>query len=829
MHGDNIFKIINLFSIFGGVALLMSAVQKMQDSGYRPPQTPSGWSFGIFFISLGGISFHFWVVHTISALVHQKNTRRRRWSLIQIMSSSMVLFGAMSFALFGVYMTWKYPYKFGPCECTENQWGPQCLPCKCGIHGVCDWGQYGTGTCNCEPQWGGVHCDVCNERWKPEPSGNAPACNICKTGWTGDKCEKCAKGYSGEDCSVCAEGWRPWTNSSELFPNTISSDDGRHICDECKENHFGYYCTRCPYGTDVPIKSLERNDRIQNGTMVQTSNGKYGIILNIQTLTNDQWGNIQYNPSNFNVLSETRVLIMEETTKRIDWKLLSDISSVKCNNRGICMDDELHLRQNPKDTTGKYPWEKTCTSNGQSCSAHTDCLKSENCRGQCRGIDIPIDTTWNTKFSGQICEKDSDCQDNGNYKGGRCMAKTCCQESWHGSGQCQCQEKYFGDKLNNGKQEHYQKSPACDFCPGYDWISGKQNSICSGNKGTCAPSFSRISLDGSGGIYQKMTCNCGKNVYIDPVTKIVFPDKIVSWSGSLCECGDWNQDSKCDVCADGFWGPSCKMCPGGSGLNQCSRKGKCDSGVDGTGNCNCLVTEKSSWMLAPFVKRYPNEPIGYNSQNSSCSCTDCAPNYWGESCQQCEGMEKGSGGGTFPLSQLSDIFQPISSFGQSSAYKKPTPICNRGFCYMACNGGGWCNWGRKGDGTCTCWSNMMGADSTWNPLDNVCMGNQRGRNASDGDESCPSFGWCSEGKGSSRIEGQFDACGGDDEWIGGNKTAQTSWNRNVYVDDQTQWSPFDDWKKNNYDVECQNMGVCRKWQPISWTVSNSRIGCKKLS
>jgi hypothetical protein len=362
MHGDNLFQIMNLFSIFGGLALSLSGLQKMQESSYRPPETPTGWSFGIFFISLGGVSFHFWSIHTICALVHQKNNRRTRWSFIQIMSSSMLCFGAMYLALFGVWMTWKHPYLLGPCDCLETQWGPQCLPCTCGPHGTCDWGQYGTGTCNCEQQWAGTNCDVCNERWKPEPLGDAPACHRCKTGWTGENCEKCAKGYAGEDCSVCAEGWLAWSKSSPLFPNTLSPDDGRHICDECEANHFGYYCTRCPYGTDVPTKSLQRNDRIQNGTKVKTSSGKYGTIFDMQTLQNGKWAPAQYDPSNLNVLSETRVLLSDETTQRRAWELFSEISAVKCNNRGICMDDDFHLRQNPKEADGKYPWEKTCTS-----------------------------------------------------------------------------------------------------------------------------------------------------------------------------------------------------------------------------------------------------------------------------------------------------------------------------------------------------------------------------------------------------------------------------------------------------------------------------------
>ena len=849
MYGVNTFKILSLFSIFTGLGLLMSGTQTMYKSGYRPPETPSGWILGIFWIGLGGVIAWTWSLYMFSALYIQKCNHRKRWPLVQVFSSFTFLAAALSFALFGVWITWKYPYKLGPCDCTEAQWGPQCAPCTCDLsHGVCDWGVYGTGTCICDPQWGGPDCAICSERWKPEPtSASAVACNRCKTGYTGVNCEECVKGYSGDDCSVCDNGWQPWTHKSALFPNSIAADDQRHLCDECLPNHFGYYCTRCPYGNDVPLVTLTQNNKLTTGTRVKTIDGKYGTIFQIDN----------YKSTDTDVLTKTTLTIqLEETSQQVQ-KKLKDIASVKCNNRGTCHDDaaqEFEGRQlknsgfcsdkgkekseceiaGAKWFKDKYPWEAICTGTSQ-CSSHLDCQRSENCRGKCTGIDQPVDETWYSNFNGNICEKDEDCQDSGNYNGGRCLNTVCCEESWHGSGNCNCDPSFFGELLGDNRLEHYQQSPACDFCPGYDWITGKQNTICSGNKGTCSVSSGGISLTGKGGEYINMRCDCGEQVYVDPITKITYPDKIIAWSGDLCECGDWNDDLQCDICSDGFWGADCKTCPGGPGKNQCSGHGKCNGGVEGDGHCNCDVSEDNAWMLAPFVERYTGEPVYFNKAENSNTCTECAPQYWGDTCQKCNGMEIGDGGGRLPLTQLQDVFQPFGSLTMNQSPLKPQSICNRGFCYIACSGGGWCNWGRKGDGTCSCWSNSVLSENTWNPLDNVCIGSERSdTNNETGTEACNSYGRCSESD-NARTTG--DTCGGDAQWtVSSKKTDSISWNRNPYISNSNLWSPYDDWKKQgngndeyDYDKECTDKakGICHKWQPISWTFKNSLRTCTK--
>ena len=52
----------------------------------------------------------------------------------------------------------------GSCLCDAGTWGPSCLPCAgsgaevCGGHGSCDAGM---GACDCEVDYYGARCDVC--------------------------------------------------------------------------------------------------------------------------------------------------------------------------------------------------------------------------------------------------------------------------------------------------------------------------------------------------------------------------------------------------------------------------------------------------------------------------------------------------------------------------------------------------------------------------------------------------------------------------------------------------------------------------------------------
>lgn len=819
MNGDNVFKVFNIFTLWFGIVLCIIGITQMGNSGYVPPTAPFGWAMGMFWIGFGGTIGCVWTTHTGARLIEQKCLGGTRWTLNHMASSSLFLIAGMGCAILGTYYTWRHPFRIGFCGCLTTEWGLQCTPCQC-VHGLCHSGTYGSGSCSCDPGWTGVNCDRCDDRHKPEPDGSNVACDLCKTGYTGERCEECAVGYTGEECDICDLGWQPWQHRSALFSETIADDD-RHICDECRPNHWGYYCKSCPYGRDVPHLTLDRNDPIVVGeSRVADKDKRPGTVYALQIWT-DMWKDGFPDPDNPLVLKHTRLRLQYDDDGVVSgWLLFQDIQGFQCNNRGTCMDDATHQLRNPD-------WEQTCTASGQECTINDDCKVSQNCKGICQGLDLPISFLWTVETSGNICSDDTDCRgpaidsnDDGlvYYTGGRCVARFCCEESYHGDGICDCADGFFGPVSDNGIQPHHKMSPGCDFCPGYDWLTEEPSSICSGGKGTCAPDYASSGVPGVKGEYLQMKCNCGAEMYIDPETGIVDVEREIFWGGNLCHCGDFNNNNpsgQCDICASGHWGKLCGMCPGGAGSKQCSGHGTCNSGVDGDGTCTCDIDRVSSWMLAEYVPRFSGDcATCENSQGDTRTCNECAPNFWGEQCLRCEDTAM------IKPSELELVFQPEGSYafgiGQSSA--KPQGVCHPehpSICTLACGGGGWCNWGRGGDGTCMCWSNKRRAKSTWNPLDNVCMGNERysGSNYDGtGGEICPSYGRC----GNAGAE-----CGPTGaKFLGG---------KDMSINDNS-WDGYKNWAGNlgsrqKDSVVCAGEW-CNAWRKIDWRPTNSLLTCQ---
>jgi len=796
MHVDTVYTVTNLFVVWLGVALLVHGVQMMYDSGYRPPKTPAGFVMAMLWIVGGGALASAWLTHRCSRCVDQTCNGKPRWSTTRLLGNGLILLAAAGIGVMGTFMTYLHPYRLGPCDCTTSEWGPNCEPCLCD-HGVCDSGTYGSGRCSCDDGWAGDYCDRCDARHTGDD------CDDCKTGYDPNtNCQTCARQYDGEECDICARGWREWQNYSALFPNVIS-DDNRHLCDECAPNHFGYNCRPCPWGNDVPALTLTQNAPLTRGTRVVDVSARTGTVEQMQIYQDEAWiPSFDYDKQQFAPLTETRVKIRYDYTHQLsEWTTLSEIRGVQCNNRGTCEDDDRHQAQTPD-------WQDTCTydplgnnDNGQ-CTSDEDCTVSENCQGTCIG-ELPVPILWSVQKSGSPCKSDADCQVpnivvdefNTTYEGGRCVTRVCCAESRHGSGNCDCDPQYFGtEDQPDGQKPHYKKSPACDFCPGYDWLTEEPTTICSGGKGTCQAGYSRT------GDYLSMRCACGTTAE---------NDLQIAWSGELCQAGDWDEDNEYDICASGYWGPDCTQCPGGFGLRACSGHGVCQgSGTNsGTGQCICDVgsPRATAWMLAPYVKRYAAETVGLDATGASSTCNECAPNHYGDECYQCPGTD------SITPSQLSDIFQPPFSYtllGQSSA--QPAPLCHPQkptMCWISCGRGGWCDWGRKGDGTCTCWSNRRQNSDTWNPLDNVCIGNDRYTSAPEDyagfGEQCPSYGRCSGGDASRHTT---DTCGAP-EYVGTDKDLTQT------IAD-TGWIPSDDW--SGTPTTCPGTQECYPWHAINW-------------
>jgi len=871
MSSKNINKIMDAVCIYIGITLITMGITKMRESNYTPPDTPAGWIMGMAWITGGGIIAATWFLFALSDVIAQKMNEKPRMTFSKMLTSLLILLLALGCAILGTWHTWKHPYRLGECFCTENEWGPFCTPCQCGDHGVCHSGIYGTGVCSCDYGWAGVKCDRCDDRHKPEPEGDAPACNLCKTGFTGDKCQFCATGYMGDDCATCDTGWHPWQYSSDLFPETIA-DDNRHICDECLPNHWGFYCLPCPLGNDVPKITLAKNHPLVIGeTRVTDLDDNAGYLHLIETCAPDTvieqcttWTSGEYDPNNPFVLTHVRLKIKYDLDDAIsDWFLLSNIKGFQCNNRGTCKDDVWHQAANPD-------WQKTCTKSYiQECTYNSDCKTSENCKGFCSPMDLPVNPFWSkwNGDSGRLCSTDTDClgepideDEDENpiyYEGGRCINRFCCDESYHGDGTCECDAKFFGPAFGPGIKPHQELSPACDFCPGYDWTTEETTTICSGARGTCAPSYASALEANTLGEYIDMRCVCGETVYIDPDTGIVDTTINIAWQGELCQCGDSDADGECNFCAAGHWGTDCKTCPGGPGARACSGHGICSSGIFGDGSCTCDVDKTSSWMLSEYIPRYPGDCEDCAAEDGDTrTCNECAPNFWGDGCWRCDDTDM------IKASELDDIFQPQGSFhlgiGQSSA--EPHAVCHPQqpwLCTLACGGGGWCDWGRRGTGECSCWYNIRAAEETWNPLDNVCIGNDRFNpyggqtfekaiksGAADGKfvEQCPAYGYCENGGRSREICLKSSAtqaqCGntfipcGAKEFVGNGKNMSIP-KRIAYGENpDVSWNPWDDWATGNKTSEavghtCDNgLGKCFVHRTINWRHSNSRITCK---
>lgn len=330
-----------------------------------------------------------------------------------------------------------------------------------------------------------------------------------------------------------------------------------------------------------------------------------------------------------------------------------------CNGRGICRDNEWFESQPPPTT---------CTSMGTTCVSDMDCgeFGTYNCKGRCVATNFPIDFKWFIDKDDALCSSTEDCisPNAPTFTDVACVDKTCCEEANFGTGNCLCSDS---DAFE----------PNCDYCPGYDEKNQIDDFIC-GGQGTCYATFDAI------GEYTGMGCACSTDINGN------------QWTGSLCQCLQTDNDIQCESCSSGYYGLYCEACPGGGLLDACSGHGRCDDNVTGSGTCIC------NWDI---------QKGGFDNDDQG-SCTLCAPNFWGENCQACPGIR--AAGGDLAI-QLSLTSQSIPSI--FTAHTAAQPVCkgvDDARCTQSCGGGGWCNWGKAGDGSCTCWD-QQSPDST-NPF-----------------------------------------------------------------------------------------------------------------
>ena len=209
--------------------------------------------------------------------------------------------------------------------------------------------------------------------------------------------------------------------------------------------------------------------------------------------------------------------------------------------------------------------------------------------------------------SGRLCYEDDDCD-------GVCVGRTCGLEFVVGDGTCECSRTgYVGDM--------------CSSCPNFDGVYS--SSICGGH-GACAVTFSG-----------DIRCECQEG-----------------WSGEMCGC----HGVPCYECAEGFFGSTCEVCPGGSGIQECSKHGRCNDGLYGDGTCSCDKDDK---------------PGGIGMFDGA-SCTACQGEFWGSTCGPCPDLA---------IVADADICARTQSFLDSTR------------CYMSCQNNE-CFDGVDGNGTC---------------------------------------------------------------------------------------------------------------------------------
>ncbi|XP_078677001.1 stabilin-2-like isoform X1 [Branchiostoma floridae x Branchiostoma belcheri] len=113
-------------------------------------------------------------------------------------------------------------------ECCEGFYGESCLPCPggyrtpCNLHGQCNGGINGNGTCVCDPGFMGTTCEICQDKLlygvncdkecdclhgecNGGPNGDGTCKpNTCEQGWTGENCDQPIN-PCGPNLDVCHE------------------------------------------------------------------------------------------------------------------------------------------------------------------------------------------------------------------------------------------------------------------------------------------------------------------------------------------------------------------------------------------------------------------------------------------------------------------------------------------------------------------------------------------------------------------------------------------------------------------------------------------------
>jgi len=611
----------------------------------------------------------------------------------------------------------------GGCLCDDGYTGLRChLACPgttsaCSGHGTCSTDSAdGTAVCQCsssptEGYWAGTACDVCHDDYR-----GSPHCNV-----------SCPK-HSGSICSSNGECWNGGcrcTATGICGPFCNLTDCAQYTCSGSNEGRWGTGCSQtCPgyiaASSNTPVQVCGGSTRSTGCDNTQTGSGTCFCMLSPKLV-----------PMYLGTTCELQCPVFNgEPCGGALRGTCTDSLTTSCST-GTCATCTCKTGYFGPACEQTCPGgAKTPCSNNGTCTAAGLCecnapYMGLDCSLRCPGGAAASGGTWQVCYGNGQCVTDKltavctcasanfdptyGCQPSKcvfPYLGVHCNETCIVSATCGGHGACYKPDDQSPPRCNCGGNwnsstacttcNHGFWGPSCTAeCPGGSCYVCHGHGQCDGVTGVCActgkyhGSDCSVCLPGWGGDNCNLPCPessgkiCGGHGTC-----------LTSMSTTpVCEChnsqptGYWG-GTDCSVCSAKAYGPSCLLCPGDG---DCNGHGTCDSGVSGSGTCQC---DNGFWgttcsKLCPGMDQgQPCYGHGIcNTTTGTCSCfasgslgfwdagtqcTSCVRNYYGSSCRA----------------------QCLATNGN------------------VCNGHGKCFDGQRGNGTCACDPGFMGYGCT---------------------------------------------------------------------------------------------------------------------
>ena len=488
------------------------------------------------------------------------------------------------------------PGRCAATRCPPARYGPGCAAeCRCGPHGACDAGPFGTGQCRCGAGWAGAECRHqcpgtnathvcgghgvcvasartchCDPGWRSLPGSVACAtacpgpphspCHghgtctgaalcVCDPGYNGQSCAGCPRDTAGRECGghghcsahgtcVCAAApaFGFWSGPA---------------CDVCAARYWGPGCAAgCVTGVTRGQVCVCHATWATPNCSVQCPFGGPGLVCSGHGVCD--WGR-----------NGTGLCVcLPGYTGRACDVLCRGGRLRPCGGHGVCLADGAcrcqataagHWAGEACEACAPHYFGPNCDlrcprgPSGVECGGHGRCVADRTCecyadavRGFWTGAECAACTVW---YYGAQCQ--GLCQGTGSGCH-VCGGHGVCDAGINGTGTCSCHSHWAGVGCGDCAPGHW--APDCTAeCP------GSAHSPCSGH-GTCS-----AGVNGTG----SCTCNAGPGA-------------------------GWWAGAACDKCRPGYYGPRCDaLCPRNGEGRMCAGHGRCIDGRQGTGQCAC--------------------------------------------------------------------------------------------------------------------------------------------------------------------------------------------------------------------------------------------------